>query len=94
MTYSLYDATVVMAKGVLTSLKRILTEAEKHLDSATFFTARLVEDMKPLTFQVHYAAFLSDSLAAKLSGREYADLKKILIPMRRCMLASTWPSST
>lgn len=73
MTYSLYDATVVMAKGALTSLKRILTEAEKHPDSATFFAARLIEDMRPLTFQVHYAAFLSDSLAAKLSGREYAE---------------------
>lgn len=38
MTYTLYDATVVMAKGALTSLKRILTEAEKHPNSATFFT--------------------------------------------------------
>lgn len=57
MTYSLYDATVVMAKGALTSLKRILTEAEKHPNSDTFFTARLVDVMKPLTFQVHYAAF-------------------------------------
>lgn len=73
MTYSLYDATVVMAKGALTSLKRILAEAEKHPNSDTFFTARLVENMKPLTFQVHYAAFLGESLAAKLSGGEYAE---------------------
>lgn len=73
MTYSLYDATVVMAKGALTSLKRILTEAEKHPNSDTFFTARLVEDMKPLTFQVHCAAFLGEPLAAKLSGGEYAE---------------------
>lgn len=73
MAYSLYDATVVMAKGALTSLDRILTEAEKHPKSASFFTAYLIEDMKPLTFQVHYAAFQAQALAAKLSGQEYAE---------------------
>lgn len=55
MAYSLYDATVIMAIGALKSLKRILIEAEKHPNSASFFTARLAEDMKPLTFQVHYS---------------------------------------
>lgn len=73
MAYSLYDATIVMAKGALTSLDRILTEAEKHSNSGAFFTARLVEDMKPLTFQVFYAAFQAEALAAKLSGGEYAE---------------------
>lgn len=73
MTYSLYDATVVMAKSALTSLARILTEAEKHPNSASFFAARLVDDMKPLTFQVHYAAFQAQVLAAKLSGYDYTE---------------------
>lgn len=73
MAYSLYDATVVMAKGALISLNRMLTEAEKHPNSATFFTARLIDDMKPLTFQVHYAAFQSEALAAKLSAQEYTE---------------------
>ncbi|PWN88787.1 hypothetical protein FA10DRAFT_268932 [Acaromyces ingoldii] len=72
MSYSLYDATVVMAKGALKSLDRMLSEAEKHPNSATFLTARLIEDMKPLTFQVHYATFQAEAMAAKLSGQEYA----------------------
>lgn len=70
MAYSLYDATVGMATGALTSLSRMLTEAEKHPNSSTFFTARLVDDMNPLTFQVHYSAFQAQALMAKLSGQE------------------------
>lgn len=73
MDYSLYDATVVMAKGALKSLNRILSEAERQHNSAAFFTARLVEDMKPLTFQVHYAIFQAEALAARLLGREYTE---------------------
>lgn len=73
MSYSLYDATVVMAKSALKSLDRILSEAEKHPNSATFLTARLIEDMNPLTFQIHYATFQAQALAAKLSGQEYAE---------------------
>lgn len=73
MAYSLYDATIIMAKGALTSLNRILVEAEKHPNSSTFFTARLIEDMKPLTFQVHYSAFSAQSVVARLSGREYTE---------------------
>lgn len=73
MSYSLYDATVVMAKGALKSLDRMLSEAEKHPNSATFLTARLIEDMNPLTFQVHYATFQAEAMAAKLSGQEYTE---------------------
>lgn len=60
-----------MAKGALNSLDRILTEAEKHPNSADFFTARLIEDMNPLTFQVHYAALQAQTIATKFSGKEY-----------------------
>jgi hypothetical protein len=73
MAYSLYDATIVMAQGALTSLDRMLAEAEKHPNSASFFNARLIEDMEPLTFQVHYAAFQGQSLAAVLSGQDCAE---------------------
>ena len=62
-----------MAKGALKSLDRILTEAEKHPNSASFFNACLIDDMKPLTFQVHYATFQAQAVAAKLSGQEYAE---------------------
>jgi hypothetical protein len=71
MSYSLYDATVVMAQGALKSLDRILCQAEQHPNAASFFTARLVDDMKPLTFQVHYATFEAEAMAAELCGQEY-----------------------
>lgn len=73
MAYSLYDATVSMAIGALKSLSNILTHAEKHPDSSKLLTARLTDDMKPLSFQVHYATFQGQSVAAKLSGREYTE---------------------
>jgi hypothetical protein len=69
MSYSLYDATVSMASGALKSLSHILDRAEEHPDSIKLLTARLTDDMKPLSFQVHYAAFQAQYLAAKLSGR-------------------------
>lgn len=78
MTYSLYDATVGMGKGALTSLSSMLIEAEKHPDSANFFTSRLIDDMKPLTFQVHYATFQAQTIAATLSGRQYDEPEKDL----------------
>lgn len=60
-----------MAKSALTSLHQILSEAEKHPDSTRFINARLVDDMKALSFQVHYASFQAQTVAATLSGRQY-----------------------
>lgn len=52
MTYSLYEATIVTAKGALTSLQQIMAQAEKHPNSAVLPTARLADDMDDLSFQV------------------------------------------
>lgn len=71
MAYSLYDASIKMANGALGSLDRILTIAEEKPNSETFISARLVEDMNPLSFQVYYATLLAESVAALLSGQEY-----------------------
>lgn len=70
MTYSLYDATVVVAKSCLTSLKTLIAKAEQHPNAADLLNARLIDDMHPLTFQVHYATFQAQALAAELSGRD------------------------
>ena len=79
MAYSLYDATVAMAISALTSLDGIISAAEAH-GAETVLQARLVEDMRPLAFQVHYAAFEAQNVAAKLSRREYTE-------------SSEWPAS-
>lgn len=68
-SYSLYDATIPIAQSALKSLSTILTKAEEHPDSSALLAARLIEDMKPLRFQIHYATFQSLSLAATLSGQ-------------------------
>jgi len=79
MAYSFYDASVVMAKAALKSLDRMLTVAKEHPNASSFCTASLIEDMKPLTFQVHYASFQAESLAAKVSGeKEYLEPKEDL----------------
>jgi|SRR5688572_7818883 hypothetical protein len=70
MSYTLYDGTVFMAQGALLSLRRILQHAEKHADSGKLIAARLIDDMKPLTFQVRYACFSAQSMAIELQGAE------------------------
>jgi uncharacterized protein len=70
MAYSLYDATVVMAKGALASLQSIIKEAQKQPNSSNLLGARLTDDMKPLTFQVHMATHQALFMAAKLSGQD------------------------
>lgn len=73
-TYSLYDATIIPAKAALTSLRRILSAGEQHRVAEParllLLSARLHDDMRPLTFQVHYATAQADKMVAKLSGRE------------------------
>jgi len=71
MAYSLYDATIVPAKSALTSLKGIVTLAEKQPNSAALLTARLIEDMNPFSFQVYYAALSAEAVAAQLSSEEF-----------------------
>lgn len=72
MAYSLYDATIVTATAALTSLNLILTKAEQHPNSSTLPSARLYEDMFPLSFQVHFSTSQAEKMAARLSGREPA----------------------
>ena len=70
MTFTLYDATIVQVRLVLATLHHLLNEAEKQPNAESLLQARLYEDMKPLTFQVHAATRFSEKLLARLSGRE------------------------
>jgi hypothetical protein len=73
MAHSLYDSTIVMAKGALISLDRIISQAEKLENSVTFLSSQLTDDMNPLTFQVHYATFQAQAVVAALSGQDYEE---------------------
>ena len=69
MSFTLYDATIVAATSALTTLDNILTKAETHANAASFLTARLCEDMYPLTAQIHRATRFAELAVAQLSGR-------------------------
>ena len=70
MVYSLYDGTIVTAKSALTTLGHILRQAEQQPNAAGLLTARLQEDMKPLTSQIHIATQVTEKMLARLTGRE------------------------
>lgn len=50
-----YDSTVQLFSGGLASLVIILKKAQEHSDAALLPSAKLYDDMKPLTFQVESA---------------------------------------
>lgn len=58
-----------MAHG-LQSLQGILKKAAAHPDAATFASARLIDDMKPLSFQVQLVAKTAEGTVAHLTAQE------------------------
>ncbi|PHH91415.1 hypothetical protein CDD83_558 [Cordyceps sp. RAO-2017] len=70
MSYTLYDATVVLARDSLNSLTAILKKGEAAPNAASLPGARIHDDMKPLTFQVHVACDLSNKVYARMTGQE------------------------
>jgi hypothetical protein len=69
MPFSTYESAIATAKRALSTLDHCLDEAEKHPNAAQLPTARLSEDMKPLTFQVYMATQKTEQMTAKLLNR-------------------------
>jgi hypothetical protein len=70
MSWTHYDASVGTLKSCFNTLSHILDVAEKHPDAASFPSARLHEDMRPLTFQIHTISEFSAITACKLTDKE------------------------
>ncbi|KAF4975586.1 hypothetical protein FZEAL_7639 [Fusarium zealandicum] len=70
MTYSLYDASIVLAQDALNSLSAILKHAEAHANAASFPDAKLAEDMLPFRFQIHIVTDVAHKIAARTMGTE------------------------
>lgn len=70
MSYSLYDATIPVARNALKSLSNILKKGEAAPNGASLLAARIYEDMLPLTFQVFMVTDTSTKIAARLQGVE------------------------
>ncbi|KAJ3478828.1 hypothetical protein NLG97_g8472 [Lecanicillium saksenae] len=72
MSFTIYEASIVQAKYLLTSLRGILAKAEAHPDAATFPDRRLAPDMLPFSFQISSVCALTQAQALKLLGKQIA----------------------
>jgi hypothetical protein len=70
MSDSLYDGTIGTAKCAMETLAHLLRKAEESPNADSLLAARLYDDMKPLTFQVHVATTMAERTAARLADRE------------------------
>jgi hypothetical protein len=68
--YTLYDASIVLAKDALTSLSAIIAKAEGSSAAASIPEARIHSDMLPFTFQVHFVTQTISKMIARLTGAE------------------------
>lgn len=104
---SIYDAYIPLLSGAIDSLEAILTKAEEHakenginVDEA-YISARIHEDMLPLSFQVWMvsgmtktaisavAGFGADKWSAEEKLESFADLHARLKKTRELVAAAT-----
>jgi hypothetical protein len=74
MSYTLYDGTIPVVRGILNTLSHILQLASLHPNASTLLAARLHPDMYPLADQVRLVTQFAENLAARLSGRAVVPL--------------------
>jgi hypothetical protein len=65
-----HEASIAILINGTTSLLAILKKASEHPESATFPSARLIDDMWPLTNQVHYALAMAGKAVRYVCGLE------------------------
>ncbi len=96
MSISLYASSVPVIKQMLASLDHILAKTEAHVaatqvDPARLTTAKLFEDMFPLTRQVQIACDFAKAMAGRLSNSEVPrfDDSEQTLPELRALVAKT-----
>ncbi|KAJ4154490.1 hypothetical protein NW754_001439 [Fusarium falciforme] len=70
MSYSLYNSAIDLARDALVSLSQLLKIAETQPDASSLLSARLHDNMLPLTFQVFMVTDISQKIAAHATGAE------------------------
>ncbi len=75
MSFDIYDASVPVFVGSLTSLSKILAKGAAHIEAKGykpdgFLQARLAPDMHPLPNQIQIASDAAKGAAARLAGVE------------------------
>lgn len=78
MVYTFYDASIVAAQHALGSLSHLVDVAEQQPNASELLTARLYEDMRPFSSQVHLAAQTIERLLCRLDNREHVPIEDTL----------------
>lgn len=68
--YTLYDASIGVAKDALTALSGVIAKAEGSSAAASIPEARTCADMLPFSFQVHFVTQTVSKMVARLTGAE------------------------
>lgn len=85
MSPTIYDSSILVLQGVLGTLTHILKKAEEQPNADTLLTtARLYEDMYPITDQVRCATQYSENILARLTGREPVTFDRDLGSYAKC----------
>ncbi|KAJ9620101.1 hypothetical protein H2203_007865 [Taxawa tesnikishii (nom. ined.)] len=75
MAYTFYDGSIVASKHVLDSLSHIIDIAEQQPNASALPSARLYDDMRPFSSQIHLAAQTIERLLARLNGDEHVPIE-------------------
>lgn len=67
MSFTLHKASFGLVTDALTTLQSVVTKAEANPSIAS---ARIIDDMKPFSYQIHIATDTAQRMAARLGGTE------------------------
>jgi uncharacterized protein len=80
MPVTLYETSIPLLKNGMQAMAHMLTKSVAHTKEADLHVnelcgSRLVEDMLPLTFQIHAASDTAQKVVARVQGTEPKDWK-------------------
>jgi hypothetical protein len=73
--YTLYDASITMAKDALNSLSAVVAKAEASPAGANIIQSSIHADMKPFRFQITCVTGTINKMVARLTGKDPVDLE-------------------
>jgi len=75
MPFTFYYATILASKHALDDLTHLIDIAEKQPNASTLPSARLAEDMRPFSSQIHLTAQAIERLLCRLSHLEHVPVE-------------------
>ena len=74
-SYTLYDASITVAKDALNALSAVVAKAEASPAGASIGQSSIHADMKPFRFQINTVTGTINKMVARLTGAEPKDLE-------------------